>query len=118
MKTKQCIFVFYVIAFLVTYFTNLSEPRSIDRAVENVESGLRSLTTGEQDTGVISEICPQWMARLPGGCRRLLRLKRSTSSKKRIPKWGFCPPTMPRCPRKRKQDDRQGDKIIATNGMQ
>ena len=102
MKTMQRVFVFYAIAFLVTYFTNLSAARSIDRPDENVESGLQSLNTGEQDTGVISEICPRWIARLPGGCRPLLRLKRSASRKGKR-RWGFCPPTMPRCPRKRKQ---------------
>ena len=97
MKTAQRIFVFYAVAFVVAYLANISAARPTDLAEESVELGLMSLNSHESDTRGISEMCPPWLARLPGGCSRLLRLRRSATTPKK-PKRGFCPPSMPRCP--------------------
>ena len=95
MKTVQRIFVFYAIAFFLAYLTNLSAARPASLSEENVENGLQSLNPDKQDAGAISDVCPPWIARLPGGCRRLLRQKRSSGSKA-----GLCPPFRLPCPPK------------------
>lgn len=42
--------------------------------------------------GTILELCPLWLARLPGGCSRFLRVKRSGGKKP------FCGSWRPICP--------------------
>ncbi|CAB4033306.1 Hypothetical predicted protein [Paramuricea clavata] len=97
MENIKRIFAFYaMIAFLLAYLTNLSGARPTNLSEENVGNGLQSnLNLNKQDVAAISEVCPPWIARLPGGCRRLLRLKRSISKR------DFCPSSNPRCPRKK-----------------
>lgn len=104
MKSMQSILVAYAITFLLAFFASLTlgKPTNISR--KNVKNDLlASLNVDEKQATSISEICPPWIAALPGGCRRLLGLKRLTRSSSGGPKRrkrGFCPASMPICPRK------------------
>lgn len=78
--------IFYAMAFLLV-LAALSEARPTKDS-ESEEHGWRSSNLGKQNVVPISEVCPPWIMRLPGGCRRVLRFKRAAA---------FCPPSMPRC---------------------
>ena len=80
--------VLYGIAFVLVSAA-LSDARPTNLS-ESEENGLQSLNIGKRDVVPISEVCPPWITRLSGGCRRFMRFKRLA---------GFCPAWMPRCPR-------------------
>ena len=73
-------FVFFALLLSAAYLANLSSAKPAYLSNENVEDGVGmelNIQDLQNDERPITEICPPWVSRLPGGCRRYLRLKRS-----------------------------------------